>query len=71
MRESTLRGLLDVVGGVVGVDHTHFLTETNTDSQGVGLILSAQELACELLANICYTEGESCHCGTCLIPYVW
>ncbi len=58
VNESTLRGVLDVLVGVVSVDHAPLLAGCDRESEGLRLVFCAQELACEVLANICYTEGE-------------
>ncbi len=57
--ESTLCGVLAVVASVLCVDTAPLLTGCQGDSETeeLRLIFSAQELACEVLANVCYNEG--------------
>ena len=58
--DTTLCGVLAVVGCVLCVDTAPLLSgcQGNSETEGLRLIFSAQELACEVLANVCYNEGR-------------
>ena len=65
MWADTLQGVLRILGYVLDVETTPLLagshdnpSESGSQMSAVRLILSAKELACEVLGNLCYTEGE-------------